>query len=68
MITIQKAPDHWTPDQALAVYEFIDEMRDAIWERYTVQLIELMHEERITTCGGGRVWCSNGDAGLFDLP
>ncbi|MEW7978775.1 MAG: hypothetical protein AB2813_02980, partial [Candidatus Sedimenticola endophacoides] len=28
------------PEQALAVYEFIDELRDALWARYEVQLIE----------------------------
>lgn len=44
-----KIPDEWSPREALAVYEFIDEIRDAIWNRYDLQLIELMKEERITT-------------------
>lgn len=48
MIPIQ-IPDYWTPEQALAVYELIDEIRDAIWSRYQVPLIELMQEERVTT-------------------
>ena len=42
-------PEHWTPEQALAVYELIDEIRDAIWSRYQVPLIELMQQERVTT-------------------
>lgn len=42
-------PDHWTPEQALAVYELVDEIRDAIWNKYQVPLIELMQEERVTT-------------------
>ncbi|MEG7523601.1 MAG: hypothetical protein M3H12_10930 [Chromatiales bacterium] len=42
-------PDDWSPEEALVVYEFIDEIRDAIWNRYDLQLIELMKEERITT-------------------
>ncbi|WP_260296060.1 hypothetical protein [Sedimenticola hydrogenitrophicus] len=48
MIPIQ-IPDYWTPEQALAVYELIDEIRDAIWSRYQISLIELMQEERVTT-------------------
>ncbi|MDZ7751320.1 MAG: hypothetical protein U5S82_16930 [Gammaproteobacteria bacterium] len=42
-------PDDWTPEQALAVYDFIDELRDAIWSRYDRQLVELMQQDRITT-------------------
>jgi len=42
-------PDDWTPEQALAVYEFIDALRDAIWSRYDRQLVELMQQDRITT-------------------
>ncbi|MDZ7750145.1 MAG: hypothetical protein U5S82_20750 [Gammaproteobacteria bacterium] len=42
-------PDYWTPEQALAVYDFIDDLRDAIWSRYDRQLVELMQQERITT-------------------
>lgn len=42
-------PDDWTPEQALAVYEFIDALRDAIWSRYHRQLVELMQQDRITT-------------------
>ena len=41
-------PDDWTPEQALAVYDFIDELREAIWTRYQLQLIELMREDRVT--------------------
>ncbi|MDZ7754040.1 MAG: hypothetical protein U5S82_20970 [Gammaproteobacteria bacterium] len=42
-------PDDWTPEQALAIYDFIDELRDAIWSRYDRQLVELMQQDRITT-------------------
>ena len=27
-------PDDWTPAQALAVYEMIDALQEAIWARY----------------------------------
>jgi hypothetical protein len=27
-------PDHWTPKQALAVFELLDFVRDQLWEQY----------------------------------
>ena len=33
-------PDHWTPEQALAVYELLKELADTIWDRYELVLIE----------------------------
>ena len=41
-------PNHWTAGEALAVYEFIDALRDEIWSRYGFQLVELLREERST--------------------
>ena len=38
-------PDHWTPEQALAVYEFLTELADALWNRYEIPLIELLKTE-----------------------
>ena len=39
-------PDHWTPEQALAILEFLDELRDRICERYGAQLTEQLRIER----------------------
>ena len=33
-------PDHWTPEQALAVYELLKDLADTIWDRYELVLIE----------------------------
>ena len=33
-------PDYWTPEQALAVVEFIGHLREAIWGHYGQQLID----------------------------
>lgn len=41
-------PDDWTPEQAQAIYEFIDELRDAIWSRYDLKIIERMKQQRVT--------------------
>jgi len=33
-------PTYWTPEQAFAVFELVDDLRDAIWQYYSVQLID----------------------------
>ena len=33
-------PTCWTPEQAFAAFELIDELRDAIWRCYALQLQE----------------------------
>jgi len=44
-MTQDLVPDHWTAREALAVYEFIDMLRDQIWNRYQIQLIEILQTE-----------------------
>ena len=39
-------PDDWTPEQAIAVFELIDELRDAIATKYQLQLMEQLRAER----------------------
>lgn len=34
-------PAYWTPEQALAVVELLDDLRELIWAHYDVQLIDL---------------------------
>jgi hypothetical protein len=36
----------WTPEQALAVVELLDDLRDRIFKHYQLPIIELMREER----------------------
>lgn len=33
-------PTYWTPEQAFAVFELIDDLRDAVWRSYALQLQE----------------------------
>ena len=40
-----KIPDFWTAEQALAVYEFLDELRERVWDRYGEQITERMRLE-----------------------
>ena len=35
-------PDYWTPQQALAVYELLNELTEAIWNHYQIPMIELL--------------------------
>ena len=36
----------WTPEQALAVVELLDDLKDRILLHYQLPIMELMHEER----------------------
>ncbi len=38
-------PDHWTPEQALAAYEMLNELAASIWDSYQPQLLELIVAE-----------------------
>ncbi len=43
-----KIPDYWTPEQATAVFEFIDEVREAIIIQYRLQIMEQLRSEQCT--------------------
>lgn len=38
--------DDWSPEQALAVVELLDDLREAIWGCYQLHLYELLREQR----------------------
>ena len=38
-------PDYWTPEQALAVFELVDDLRKRILSRYEAQIREASREE-----------------------
>ena len=40
-----RLPEHWTPEQALAVYELLKDLADTIWDRYQLVLIEQLRGE-----------------------
>ena len=41
-------PVTWTPEQALAVYELLDDLRERIWEIYDLRLQDLLREQRLS--------------------
>ena len=38
-------PAYWTPEQALAVYGLLDELRELIESRYGTQIMDALREE-----------------------
>jgi hypothetical protein len=35
-------PEHWTPQQALAVFALLNELTETIWQRYQPELLPLI--------------------------
>jgi hypothetical protein len=35
-------PEHWTPEQALAVFALLNALTEAIWHRYEPELLALI--------------------------
>jgi hypothetical protein len=40
MYPVPIIPEDWSPEQAIAVYEFLDKVRERIWDRYQEPIIE----------------------------
>lgn len=38
-------PEHWTPAEALAVFEMIDLLRDQIWDCYSHDIQQALREQ-----------------------
>jgi hypothetical protein len=45
MYPVPIIPDDWSPEQAIAVYDFLDELRERLWDRYGEQITERMRFE-----------------------
>ena len=56
-------PDHWTDEEALALFEFIDAIRDRIWDRYRLQI---QSAAKLSQHLEGHVDNRNGQTDLFD--
>lgn len=38
---ILRITTHWTPEEADCVYQFLDELKEAIWEHYGEDIVQL---------------------------
>ena len=41
-------PDHWTPAQALAVFELIEQLRDQLWHAYRPDIQRATRDDRLS--------------------
>ncbi|MDZ5455219.1 hypothetical protein [Azohydromonas lata] len=41
-------PTHWTPEQALAVFEAVDLLRDYLWAAYGPEIQRALRDDRVT--------------------
>ena len=41
-------PTHWSPEQAVAVFEILDVLREHVWARYGMQIQQVLRDERST--------------------
>ncbi len=39
-------PDDWTPEQAMAVVDLLDTLREQIWAIYDIHLLDAYREDR----------------------
>ena len=45
---IYHVPDYWTPEQALAVLELLDELREVIWSHYDLKVIDELRAQNLS--------------------
>ena len=41
-------PTHWSPEQAVAVFEILDELREQVCARYGLQIQQVLRDDRST--------------------
>ena len=41
-------PTDWSPEQAVAVFEILDELREHVWARYGLQIQQLLRDQSCT--------------------
>ncbi len=47
MSSSQPLPRHWSPEQALAVYEFLQVLSEQLWGQYRPAFLELLGEQAL---------------------
>ena len=47
-VTPMTLPTDWSPKQAVAVFEILDELRERVWAHYGLQIHQVLREERCT--------------------
>ncbi len=47
MSSPQPLPRHWSPEQAMAVYEFLQLLSEQLWLQYRADFVELLGEQAL---------------------
>jgi hypothetical protein len=55
-------PTSWSPQQATAVFELLDELRDRVLSHYAVEIREFLREECVSTTPFMHTDTTGGDA------
>ena len=55
-------PTYWSPAQATAVFEFLDELRDRVLSHYAVEIQQFLREDRVSTTPFMHTDTKDGDA------
>jgi hypothetical protein len=58
-------PASWTPEQALAVFELLDELRDRLWAIHGCQIQDLLQQEQGVAARGLHLSEPNSDDPSF---
>ena len=56
-----EVPTHWTPAQATAVFEVLDELRELVWHRYGIQIQQALRQDRAVTTSAIPTNLDNGE-------
>jgi len=56
-------PTHWTPAQATAVFEVLDDLLESVWRRYGIQIQKVQRRDRVVTTS-----VSSANMGDRDVP
>jgi hypothetical protein len=57
-------PTHWSPEQAVAVFEILNELREHVWARYGLQIQQVLRDE----CGTAVPAADDIDIDEADVP
>ncbi len=55
-------PTHWSPEQAVAVFEILDDLREHVWARYGLQIQQVLRDQCSTVAP------AEGDIDDADVP
>lgn len=56
-----EVPTHWTPAQASAVFEVLDDLLESVWRRYGAQIQQAQRRDRVVKTPAIRANIRDGD-------